>query len=283
MDDSDANWWKGSKGKLEGLFPSNFVTADLSVDPNQLKTLENTSNNKKFVKFSNEVEVKTLKRELDIIEVEINEDKIDQLLHLLHEADPQSDLTDPIELLDLEEQVMAMGPLIDAALEKVDRRHAQLTQLSSDLVDAVNLYRTLQREPQPPPPPQTSYNYQQKITIPMSNQSVYSYGNQQQIPYNHHQVYQRNYGPGIPQQQQQQPGSSVDYTGAMTTPQHYHQQFSSLGHQPGLQNHPVTGINHPGTILQTGHLSGGPGVGPTQHPSENLAYPNPGLVFILQI
>lgn len=40
-----------------------------------------------------------------------------------------------------------MGPLIDAALEKVDRQHAQLTQLSSDLVDALNLYHTLMREP----------------------------------------------------------------------------------------------------------------------------------------
>lgn len=45
-----------------------------------------------------------------------------------------------------------MGPLIDAALEKVDRRHAQLTQLSSDLVDALNLYHTLMREPAPPTP-----------------------------------------------------------------------------------------------------------------------------------
>jgi len=50
------------------------------------------------------------------------------------------------------ERVTAMGPLIDAALEKVDRRHAQLTQLSSDLVDALNLYHTLMREPAPPTP-----------------------------------------------------------------------------------------------------------------------------------
>lgn len=40
-----------------------------------------------------------------------------------------------------------MGPLIDAELEKVDRKHAQLTQLSSNLVDALNLYHTLMREP----------------------------------------------------------------------------------------------------------------------------------------
>lgn len=45
-----------------------------------------------------------------------------------------------------------MGPLIDAALEKVDRRHAQLTQLSSDLVDALNLYHMLMREPAPSTP-----------------------------------------------------------------------------------------------------------------------------------
>lgn len=46
------------------------------------------------------------------------------------------------------EQVNNMGPLIDAELERVDRKHAQLTQLSSDLVEALNLYHTLMREPQ---------------------------------------------------------------------------------------------------------------------------------------
>lgn len=40
-----------------------------------------------------------------------------------------------------------MGPLIDQELEQVDRKHAQLTQLSSDLVEALNLYHTLMREP----------------------------------------------------------------------------------------------------------------------------------------
>lgn len=63
------------------------------------------------------------------------------------------------------EEVNAMGPLIDAELERVDRKHAQLTQLSSSLVEALNLYHTLMREPcqiaKPPlqfhpPPPQVS-------------------------------------------------------------------------------------------------------------------------------
>jgi signal transducing adaptor molecule len=43
-----------------------------------------------------------------------------------------------------------MGPLIDQELERVDRKNAQLTQLSSDLVEALNLYHTLMREPVTP-------------------------------------------------------------------------------------------------------------------------------------
>ncbi|XP_029659694.1 signal transducing adapter molecule 1 isoform X2 [Formica exsecta] len=150
LDDSDPNWWKGSNQRGEGLFPSNFVTADLSVEPEEFTKLEHS--NKKLVQFAEEVEVKMVKREPEVVEVEIDEKKMDRLLHLFHEADPQCDTSDPQEMLDLEEQVTAMGPLIDAALEKVDRRHAQLTQLSSDLVDALNLYHTLMREPAPPTP-----------------------------------------------------------------------------------------------------------------------------------
>ena len=45
-----------------------------------------------------------------------------------------------------EDQVYRMGPLIDAELEAVDRRHAQLTRLSTELVDALNLYHQLMHE-----------------------------------------------------------------------------------------------------------------------------------------
>uniref|UniRef100_A0A1Q3F9G8 Putative signal transducing adaptor protein stam/stam2 n=1 Tax=Culex tarsalis TaxID=7177 RepID=A0A1Q3F9G8_CULTA len=142
LDDSDPNWWKGQNQRGEGLFPSNFVSSDLNAEP------EPSVKSKKSVQFSDE------KKEEEAAGgggkdqvVEINEEKIDRLLHLLHEADPEDPSTDSEEMLKLEQFVNQMGPLIDTELERVDRKHAQLTQLSSDLVEAINLYHTLMREP----------------------------------------------------------------------------------------------------------------------------------------
>lgn len=139
LDDSDANWWKGCNQRGEGLFPNNFVTSDLSLDPSKINKPE-----KKGVQFNETVEVKSVAR---VKAVEIDEVKIDRVLHLLHEADPNEDIHDPPELGLLEEEVMEMGPLIDAELEKVDRKHAQLTQICGNLVEAMNTYHNLSREP----------------------------------------------------------------------------------------------------------------------------------------
>ena len=97
-------------------------------------------------------------------DIEINEEKIDRLLHLLHEADPTNPETDTEEMLKLEREVNGMGPLIDSELERVDRKHAQLTQLSADLVEALSLYHTLMREPQFPP--KLPYNFSQMAPPP---------------------------------------------------------------------------------------------------------------------
>lgn len=61
-----------------------------------------------------------------------------------------------------------MGPLIDSELERVDRKHAQLTQLSADLVEALGLYHTLMREPQFPIVNKLPYGY------PSSSQQMVS-------------------------------------------------------------------------------------------------------------
>lgn len=42
-------------------------------------------------------------------EVEIDEKKMDRLLHLFHEADPQCDTSDPQEMLDLEGNYKSKG------------------------------------------------------------------------------------------------------------------------------------------------------------------------------
>lgn len=144
LDDSDPNWWKGQNQRGEGLFPSNFVTSDLNAEPEPVAT---SSKSKKNVQFSDEPKKEEDKETASEQIVEINEEKIDRLLHLLHEADPEDPSADTQEMLQLEQLVNQMGPLIDTELERVDRKHAQLTQLSGDLVEAVNLYHTLMREP----------------------------------------------------------------------------------------------------------------------------------------
>ena len=67
---------------------------------------------------------------------------------MLNEADPTApESGDPPELSGAEEGVVnGMGPLIDTELERIDRRHAQLTRISTELVDALNLYHQLMHE-----------------------------------------------------------------------------------------------------------------------------------------
>merc|ERR1719219_1567706 len=129
IDDADPNWWKGSNHRGEGLFPSNFVTLDMSGSAPG-------SERKRSVVFNEEVEVNEVEQVTWPAQTTIDEEKINSLLGLLHDADPTSEENDPAELGRLEDQVNSMGPLIDTELERVDRRHAQLTRLSHQLVDA---------------------------------------------------------------------------------------------------------------------------------------------------
>ena len=95
LDDSDANWWKGSNHRGQGLFPANFVTTDLNAEPEQFKEQRRRS-----VQFNEEVEVVSTAPTLveDLSAPEISEDKIDTVLNLLHEADPTQPESDAPEL-----------------------------------------------------------------------------------------------------------------------------------------------------------------------------------------
>ncbi len=100
IDDSDPNWWKGSNQRGEGLFPANFVSSDLEAEPE----LPLSRDSSKRVQFNEQVTVATLLDEAasSEAEVEIDEAKIDRMLHSLHEADPTGERNDPEELKILE-------------------------------------------------------------------------------------------------------------------------------------------------------------------------------------
>lgn len=138
LDDSDSNWWKGTNHRGEGLFPANFVTKNLEQEIESTKPAE-----KKTVQFNEEVRVKHLNTE---VVTEVDDAKIDRLLFLLHEADPTGERPDSDELLQLEEQCLKMGPLIDQELEIVDKTHASLSAVNSQLVEALNIYCNLMKE-----------------------------------------------------------------------------------------------------------------------------------------
>ncbi|XP_022091076.1 signal transducing adapter molecule 1-like [Acanthaster planci] len=140
LDDSDANWWKGENFRGTGLFPSNFVTADLTAE-----TDADIREREKKVSFDESVEVRTIEAMTPEV-VEIDEGQMDQCLDMLQNADPTEQRPDTQEMLVLEDTCKRMNPLIDQELEGVDREHMDLTALNAKLMDAFSMYHGLMKE-----------------------------------------------------------------------------------------------------------------------------------------
>lgn len=127
-DDRDENWWSGSNQSGEGLFPVNFVTKDLNAP------IEGESvGGGKSVQFDEQVRVKYLDEEV----TEIDENKIDRLLHLIHEADPTGVIQDSHELVMLEDQCGRMDKLISKELERLDRIQVALNTANRQLTESI--------------------------------------------------------------------------------------------------------------------------------------------------
>ncbi|XP_077411777.1 signal transducing adapter molecule 1 isoform X1 [Vanacampus margaritifer] len=144
LDDSDPNWWKGETYQGVGLFPSNFVTADLTAEPEMISPLATVKTEKKTVQFSEDIQVETIEPEQE--PVFIDEDKMDQLLQMIQSADPTDNQSDSVELLQLEGACNQMGPLIDQKLEDIDRKHSELSELNVKVMEALSLYAKLMNE-----------------------------------------------------------------------------------------------------------------------------------------
>lgn len=142
-DSSDPNWWKGRNSRGEGLFPANFVSA-AAVEAAEEEVERPT---RAASPAAAPVRVPSPEP------AHIDERAMDAALSALHEADPSRAGTGEAALSAQEARALRMGALVDAALERADTRHARLTQLSAELVDALNLYHELMRAYPPPPAP----------------------------------------------------------------------------------------------------------------------------------
>ncbi|XP_077435449.1 signal transducing adapter molecule 2 isoform X2 [Vanacampus margaritifer] len=140
LDDSDPNWWKGENHLGVGLFPSNFVTANLNSEPETVSA-ENKKSEEVIATPETEAEA-----EAEHQAIFIDEGKMHRSLAMLQNADPKDLNPDPSELIQLEDACEQMNPIIDEKLDELDRKHSELSDLNVKVLEALELYNKLMNE-----------------------------------------------------------------------------------------------------------------------------------------
>jgi len=126
FDCSDQNWWRGQhvRGGEPGLFPSSFVTTDLTV-PDDTVSIVGTVRNEPIVQKP---------------VVQIDESILKRCTELLEQCDPTGETPDDPELAYFEQMSMAQIPLIDQKLAQIDKQHNLLAQIDVAIRDVLASY-----------------------------------------------------------------------------------------------------------------------------------------------
>ncbi|VDO41924.1 unnamed protein product [Haemonchus placei] len=135
-DDSNPNWWCGRIGVQQGLFPSSFVTSDLS-------------------------EVKVSSKAAPAAPATIDESVLLRCIQMLEDCDPTGETPDPPELATIEQASRAQAPLIDARLAAIDAQVNALSQVDMAIRDVLALYDQAVQKAHYQVVPQGGYQQQQ--------------------------------------------------------------------------------------------------------------------------
>ncbi|KAJ7376371.1 Signal transducing adapter molecule 2 [Desmophyllum pertusum] len=143
-----------------GLFPSNFVTSDLSEPESPSSKAE-----KKKVRWADESRQQTMSEATSTastapVKTEISQEKIELCTNMLKGANVEGEDEEEETIQDMEDECYRMDPLIKGKIDESERKHQELSSLNDQYLQALSLYQRLMKEPLPVPTLPYGYNPQ---------------------------------------------------------------------------------------------------------------------------